>query len=112
MKKLLIFSALLLTSQAFGMQPYTAPDMNKDEWLFKMDHYIGMPCPNCHEYRLFPSEEFVVERLADLTQSEILSLTQAVTDYTGDYVPGRFCAFCGLNIFKHVVSREVSEDKE
>ena len=110
-KKLLTFSALLLTSSAYCMEPYTAPDIEKNGYLFELNGYVGQPCPLCLEYRLFPSEEFVAKRLMDLTETERIRLGYSVTNYVGDLVPGRFCEFCGLNTPKMMVSEEVSGEQ-
>ena len=108
-KTLLTCMAILSSASAMCMEPYTAPD--NYGWSFEIDGYIGIPCPLCEIYRLFPSEEFVEKRLMDLTTTERTQLGLSVTNYVGELVPGRLCAFCGLNIPKMMVSEEVSGEQ-
>jgi hypothetical protein len=36
-----------------------------------------------------------------LTQKDEQAMVQAITDYTGDKVAGRFCQFCGRCLPEH-----------
>jgi hypothetical protein len=96
--KVLTFVGILsMGAAAYSMQPYTAPDLSQG-WQIVQDGWVGISCPLCEEYRLFPSEQFVEERLMSLTNTERERLILAVTTYDGELVPGRLCPFCGLRL--------------
>jgi hypothetical protein len=94
-KIIALSAALLITSSAYCWKPYTSPAT--DSYLYELAGYQLLECPNCHEERLFPNLDFVVERYNSLTPQEIVQMVNAVTNYVGDLMPGRLCPFCGLN---------------
>lgn len=97
-KKALFFTALLTTYSANCFDPYTAPSDPCEEFHCFANGYVKLECPNCHEFRLFPSEQFLIDRRIRLTEQEQRFMVQAISDYTGDIVPGRLCPFCGLKL--------------
>ena len=94
---LTLIAVLSLAATAYGMGPYTAPDLyDSSGWLFSMNEFIGAPCPNCGCYRLWPNEQFLKDRVSSLTADQAKQLFLGVTTYTGDVCVGRKCEFCGL----------------
>lgn len=82
------------------MEPYFSAPQPEMEWLYLSQGWIQYSCPCCNELRLFPSMEFIIALREKLTEQEQLKMVQAITNYTGDIVPGRLCPFCGRNLPK------------
>jgi cytochrome c-type biogenesis protein CcmH/NrfF len=97
-KKLLTISAMFITTTSFCMEPYQAPKTPEKEAYINALGYIELRCPCCGEFRLWPSEIFIINRRMKLTQKDEQAMVQAITDYTGDKVAGRFCQFCGRSL--------------
>lgn len=97
-KKALLLTALLTNYSAYCFDPYNAPSDPCEEFYCLANGYIRLECPNCHEFRLFPSNEFFINRRISLSPNEERFMTQAITTYTGDIVPGRLCPFCGRHL--------------
>jgi hypothetical protein len=98
-KKLLTFMTItVISTTAMCMEPYTAPTDPVLEWKYMAIGWVKLECPNCREFRLFPSAEFIINRRMKLTEKEERDMVLAISDYTGDIVPGRICPFCGVNL--------------
>jgi predicted RNA-binding Zn-ribbon protein involved in translation (DUF1610 family) len=101
LKRLLTLSTICIATSAYSMVPYHAPREPECQFYAYAEGYTQMECPNCHEYRIFPSEEFVVNRRRSLTEQQEREMVQAISTYDGDIVPGRMCPFCGVNLPTH-----------
>jgi len=88
----------VISTTAMCMEPFFSPSQPEIEWLYLSQGWLQCKCPCCHEFRLFPSVEFVIERRNKLTEKEERDMVLAISDYTGDIVPGRLCPFCGVNL--------------
>ena len=94
LKKLLTISAaFIITTTAICMQPLDYPIDAQQEHIYEAMGWVRINCPNCHESRVWPSREFVLNRM-QMTAEEEQRMIQAITDYTGEIVPGRLCPFC------------------
>lgn len=92
MKKVLLLLTFLgsLTFCAMAYDPYLQPVAPVD-----ISQYVHTDCPLCGYSRYFPSHQFIIDRIANLTQGEREYMRNAILDYTGDILRGGFCPFCG-----------------
>lgn len=97
LKKILIITALLTNISAYCWDPYTAPQ-DHEEIDFLAIGYTLQKCPCCSEWRLFPSEEFFLNRRMKLTAQEERQMVQAISTYDGEKIIGAMCPFCGRAI--------------
>jgi hypothetical protein len=98
-KRLFLFMAIsVISTSAMCMEPFMSPSTPELEWKYMAIGWVQVQCPNCYEIRLFPSEEFVLNRRLKLTAKEEQAMIQAISTYDGDIVPGRMCPFCGRNL--------------
>ena len=70
--------------------PYVQPIPPAD-----ISQYVHTDCPLCGYLRYFPSHQFIIDRIANLTQEEREDMRNAIMDYTGDVMRGVICPFCG-----------------
>ena len=97
LKKILLTTALLTNVSAYCWDPYIAP-AGDDEIYYISAGYILTQCPCCLEDRLFPSEEFFLNRRLKLTAQEEQQMIQAISTYDGEKIKGAICPFCGRAI--------------
>lgn len=95
---ILILAICASINNLFGMEPYTSSTTPEEEFFASCGWFIQLECPNCGEYRLFPSVDFVVTRRMNLTKKQEQDMALAIENYVGEIVPGRMCPFCGRKI--------------
>ena len=54
-----------------------------------------LTCPLCGINKPFNSRKAVEDAMEMLTDQDKIAYAMAITDYTGEIVPGRVCPFCG-----------------
>lgn len=98
---LLLASIALYPSISYTMNPNSNLESQDSEDFYENPDLrprlssCWIPCPLCHIPRKFNSKLIVQEFLENLTDKQKQDYALAITDYTGDIVPGRKCPFCG-----------------
>lgn len=107
-KKLLLtlMTSLVITGVTSAMKPEDKYPLDLEEMSFSEGVTYMAPweleetleCPLCLQMRSFPSKEFLLKALKNLTDKQRKELILTITDYTGDFIPGSWCQICGENL--------------